>query len=573
MSDNGAAAAAAENEATQELEETAARQAWELELLRESVQRLEQALMAPGWRQLAMQGRDEFSRSGLRTITELARLMRVKNPQVFRGVDILRLYVWAQGIQVRARDQEVNAVIQAFLDDERNRVEVGSHQARGQREVDLETEGNLFFRFFVNPQTGRVRVRTVPFDEIDDVICNPQDAKEPYFYKRTWIEQRLDGTPVQRTEYYPDFRYMPVSRTAVERQLPEVFSQAAGAKVVWDTPVYHVKINLLQATSAFGISRLYPALDWSLAYKNFLEQLASVWAALARWAAKLTVTGGARGVAAAKTALGTTLGASTGESNPSPLAGSTFLQAEGNDLQPFRTAGATMSAEDGRRLLLMSIMTFGFPETFFGDVSVGTLATAKSLDRPSELRVIDRQALWKDVYGAIFGFVLLQAVKAPAGPLQSVGRLERERDGDEYSERVTWNSGVDATVTVEFPPIREENVQELVGAITTATTLNGGSPAGALPVETAVAQFLRVLGIQDTDEVMALWKEEQAVRQARADEMAQRMGQGSQGGDDAADQGDDAQRVQPEDTGEAYRRMMAAVGELLETLREAPGAA
>ena len=60
----------------------------------------------------------------------------------------------------------------------------------------------------------------------------------------------------------------------------------------------------------------------------------------------------------------------------------------------------------------------GLPESFFGDVSVGTLATARSLDRPTELKFHSRQTLWADVLRDLLGYVIDQAVTAPRGQLQ-----------------------------------------------------------------------------------------------------------------------------------------------------------
>lgn len=273
----------------------------------------------------------------------------------------------------------------------------------------------------------------------------------------------------------------------------------------------------------WGVSEYYAALDWALAYKNFLEQLASVWSALARWAAKIKVPGGVRGVAAAKSKLNTTATSSSGETNPPPVTGSTFIESQGVDLQPFRTAGATMSAEDGRRLLLQAIAVTGFPETFYGDVSVGTLATAKSLDRPTELKIIDRQALWSDIIRDIMNYVLLQSAKAQGGVLSG---YKREPDGDEWIEFVDWGE-TDATIKVAWPPIVEEDVPGLVGATVDAATLKGAG--GGIPQETAIRQLLNLLGVPDIDEVIKLWQEEEEERAAKADELAAQFSQNGQG--------------------------------------------
>ena len=483
------------------LTETTRQQSADITILRESLSRLEQALHDPEWQHLQFTAGQEFSRHGLQTIMDLAQIMRMKNPVIKRGVGLQRLYVWAQGILIHARDGDINQVIQAFLDDERNMAEFTTHQMRGEKETDLQTEGNLFFRFFIDHITGRVRIRTINPREITRIICNPEDGKEPWYYERSYTRSEIDGSQATVKEFYPDWHYNPRDRLAT------LASQKLGGRVV-HTPIYHVRVNPL---GKWGVCEFYDALDWALAYKSFLEQLATVWQALARWAWKLTVAGGKTGVAGAKSKVGTTLTPGSAETNPSPVTGSVFIQGQGAaDLQPFKTSGATMKAEDGRRLLLMAIMGFGFPETFYGDVSVGTLATARSLDRPTELKIKDRQSLWVDIHQQIFDFVKFWSVKAPRGSLVNDGRIVRTADGDEISETVEWNDDVDPTVVVMFPPIIEKDMKDQVDALVAASTLDGREEAGTIPSKVMAERLLALLGFQDVDEIMKLWEEEQA---------------------------------------------------------------
>ena len=548
------------------LQETAVSQQNELFLLNESLQRLEQLLHSTEWRMLSFQADQEFTRPGLKEITKLARLMRLKNPIIKRGVKIQRLYVWAQGVNISAVDETINETLQAFLDDERNKAELTSHQARGERETDLQQDGNLFFRFHINEINGRLRLSTIDPQEIDDIICNPEDKREPWFYKRIWVQKNLDGGTTAHTVYYPDWRFTPKSKFGFTEKLAKL--GGLNGRIEWSTPVYHVAVNKL---GRWGVPEYYAANDWALAYKSFLEQLASVWQALARWAAKLTTKGGKRGVAAAKAKLNTTLSnAGTEETNPPPVTGSTFIASEGTDLQPFRTAGATMSAEDGRRLLLMTIMDFGFPETFFGDASVGSLATAKSLDRPTELQIMDRQALHRDIHLDIIGYQLLWAVKAPQGPLRGLGKAIREPDGDQVRERVTWNEDIDQTINVDFPSIVQHDVKEAIGSIIDAQTLAGRSQGAGIPLETAVRHLLSELGLSDIDAVMKIWEEEQEERQARADEMAAQLNQNGSGADgDEDDEPEGDEEEDEESMAEVWKRQITAVTGLLTELREA----
>lgn len=535
------------------LQETNQETAASLALVRESMQRLEQALYSPEWRALTIQNEQEFTREGIRAITEIARLMRIKNPLIKRGVKIQRLYVWAQGVSIAAADEEINAVIQAFLDDERNQADFSSHQARGERETDLQTDGNLFFRFFINQRNGRVRLRCIDPNEIDDIVTNPEDKREPWFYRRTYTRVALDGTVDSVTEYYPDWRFLPRSKTGFTSVLAA--SGGLGGRIIWETPVMHVPVNRL---GKWGVCEYYDANDWALAYKSFLEQLASVWSALARWAAKLTVKGGKRGVAAAKTKLGTTLGAGSQETNPPPVAGSMFISSEGTDLQPFRTAGATMSADDGRRLQLMAAMAFGFPETFWGDTKAGSLATAKSLDRPTELQIVDRQTLWRDIHQSVFQLVLLWAVKAPEGALRGLGRVVREPDGDQVIERIVWNDDIDGTVRISFPPVIEHDIKETISALVEAQTLAGRGEGVGIPLETAVSEMLVALGLENVDQIMAMWQE---VRGAEPDEEPD-MPEMPQLPEDTEEELGDVMMDE-----EAWRRQVTAVTELLADLR------
>lgn len=483
---------------------------WTVEQLQESVRMLELALRTEDWRLLSVEAQQEFTVEGMRQIREMARLMHLKNPVIKRGVDLQALYVWALGVSISGRDARINQVVQEFLEDERNEATLTTHQARMKREKELQLDANLFFRFFVNQQTGRVRVRTVSVDDVVDIVMNPEDREEPWFYGcRVWGREAAvpaagkqagvagADTAGERLEWYPDWRFTPRSKRGYAEKLAK---RGHGKGTInWDTPVYHVAVN---QRGRWGISEVYAALDWSLAFKRFLEDLATVWRALARWSAKLTTKGGKRGVAAAKSKLATTLATGVEETNPPPVTGSVFIGGEGTALEPFRTAGATMSAEDGRRLFLMAIASLGFPETFYGDVSVGTLATAKSLDRPTELRVHNRQALWTGVHLNVLGFVLKWAVRAPQGALRAYGRVLAEKDGDQWLERLVWNRDVDATIDMIFPPVVERDLAEYVGAAVQAAGLPAPADGERSWLRTFVRLLLTAFEVEAVDELV-----------------------------------------------------------------------
>ena len=462
------------------------------DMLVERLAVLEMTLESEGWLSLTGESDREFSREALRQICSMALMAWLKNPLVKRGVSVQAHYVFGQGVSIRADDIAVNEVVQAFVDDAKNQTELTSHQAMMTKEQELSVYANLFFCFFTNKGNGRVQIRTIPFDEIGEVLRNPEDSKDPWFYRRTWAEVSLTGSTVSKTALYPDWRYRPKAKPG----------SINGVPVQWATPVYHVAVNKL-STMTFGVSEVYAALDWSKAYKSFLEDWATLTRAYSRFAYRLSTPGGAAGISAAKAKLSTTYGLSNGVVSPAPVTGSTFISGPDAKLEPIRLGGANVSAEDGRRLMLMVAAAQGLPESFYGDVSVGTLATAKSLDRPTELQMRNRQVLWADVIGAIFEYVIEQAVRARV----LRGSIEEEDDGtphitlEQVEDPVTGEMQErDATVNVTFPSILEHDIQANVAAIVQAATLGGaGILAGTLEIQDVSRMLLTALGDPDVD--------------------------------------------------------------------------
>jgi hypothetical protein len=449
------------------------------QLLEERLAELEMQLDSQGWQSVGGFGDTEFSRDALRNICKQARLYWLKNPLIQRGVNVQTYYVFGQGVSIRAEDEAVNEVVQAFLDDSANRVELTSQQAMMGKETELTLMGNLFFALFIDPATGRVRVRTLPIDEVESIIADPDDAKSPRWYKR------VHG--LAAVTYYRDWRW------------------AGGGKPddgkVGDAVIYHVKVGGLPDMQ-FGVPEVYAALDWAKAYKSFLEDWATIVRSYSRFAWKISAETATQ-VANAKAKLQTTLGATTSETNPPPVTGAAFIGKGNANIEPIRTAGATTSADDGRRLLLMVAATMGLPETFFGDASTGTLATARSLDRPTELKFAARRALWADVFNDLCRVAIIAAVKAGA----LAGTVTEEPDGtpalelEDVTDPDTGETAPrDPTVTVTYPPILEHDVVASVGAIVQAATLgSGGKVAGVIDPRTVSQLLLTALGVDDVD--------------------------------------------------------------------------
>lgn len=497
-----------------------------LDIYQEAIAELELAIEDTGWQQLGREGGLEFSRAGLAKLIRLSRFMFLKNPLIKRATMLETNYVWGRGMTVKARTPAVNDLVQAFLDDKGNRKAFSGHRARMLNTKGYRVEGNVFFALFTKPTNGWTQVRTIPVSEIQDVVCNPDDASEPWFYLRQWNEVTWDKgqrkSEVKRA-LYPDFGY----EGDGEKGIPTSYGGVAIRK---DERVYHMARGQLPGMR-FGVPEDYSALDWARAVKDNLEAYANRMQALSRLAWKFTTKGGKAGVSAAVNRLATTtgrIGEAAIERNPSPTKGSTAVMSAATDMEPFKIAGATVSPEEGRRLGLMVAAGVGVPETMlFGDADTGSLATATTLDRPTELAMESMQQEWADAYKDILGYVIDRAIEAPKGPLvgksttnQYSGRVEWELsplpadeanpttrpggDSTVIADSIDESDTPSKTVDIQYPQLLERSTLDRVKAIVQAITLGNtmGVRAGLIDDKTAMRLLLEALDETDIDETL-----------------------------------------------------------------------
>ena len=158
--------------------------------------------------------------------------------------------------------------------------------------------------------------------------------------------------------------------------------------------------------------------------------------------------------------------------------------------------------------MLMFISAFGFPDTFYGDASVGSLATSKSLDRPTELKILDRQTMWAEALRRICDFVLDRSAAAPNGVLAGKALVKNKAAADvgvvPLSSDPKAGEEIDRFVEVLFPNILEHDIKEQIAAIVLAATLGNtqGQLAGTIDLQTLSMMVLRELGAEQIDEIL-----------------------------------------------------------------------
>lgn len=446
---------------------------YRVEVLTESLARLELANEDLGWQRLTSQYQGEFTREGLKRSAELCRIMAIANPMIKRGLAVRAAYVHGQGVGITARadgnegTQDVNAVIQEFLDDDTNRAALTGHQAKLRLETSMGTDGNVFVALFTNPLDGRVTPRTLPFDEIVDKITKPGDRMVAHFYKRIWQE----GTE-EFTAYYPDLRYRPITRAKTHTD---------GKPIMWDSPVYHLNDNGLDGWQ-FGIGDAYAALPWARAYKDFLED----WVLLIKALSKIAFQTSAKSTPASQQKRAALA------SMANMPAGSTVSMSEGQKFEAVSKSGATIDAESGRPVMTMVAAALGLPVTTLSadPGQTGARAVAETLNLPTRLEMQGRQELWTEMFRAILGHVIDQAVIAPRGPLKG----SMTRDG--AAVVVTLAGDTDRTLEIVWPSLDDLPIETLINAIVSA------DETGKVPPLVTLRLLLRALKVRDVDEIL-----------------------------------------------------------------------
>lgn len=455
----------------------------------------------PGWRLFSVLQAQEFTNEGMQQLRAVCRLMSLANPLMKRGLELRRVYVHGQGCEIRARatgrakddqseEQDVNAVIDKHVRNRTNKKTVYGQQSAGEIESALGTDGEIFIAHYTKPKTGWVTLRTFGADEIAEVITNPDDRSEAWYYRRRWQRQYYDNTGNLHYEeqelLYPDIDYRP-------RVRPGTF---AGVKVEWNAPVLQVAVNRPNNWLR-GIPDAYAVINWTRAYKEFLEQWATLMKSLAKFAWKLTAEGKNRTQAKKALQQAGTTRAVTGEAND---AGGTALLPPDATLEAIPKSGAVIDSMSGRPLAMMVAAGLGVPVTMLlnDPGQTGARATAETLDYPTELTFRDRRELWTAARLRTCEYVITEAVRAPSGPLK--GKI----DWDEAtgSEVVTLAGETDDTIDVVWPDLDDVEALEIIQGIVAANA------TGTLPPELVLRHLLVALGVRDVDSILAEMEDE-----------------------------------------------------------------
>jgi hypothetical protein len=423
------------------------------EFITEASQQVEQELSLEdsGWINLS-NAKDTINATSRKSYVLQSRLYEAKDPLAKQAIRLWVDYTFGTGMEWSCESERVTAVLDSFYNSPLNSKVLSP---RGQRRCTkkLLIDGELFYAIFLSRAGSTIRL--IDPLEITEIITDTDDSDNEMYYKREWT----DNQGKQHTNYYAS--YTNIKNAPAKTSTGDTISGGEKGVVVYRFP--------LDNTSQRGLPLLLPALDWIKQYRRFLASRVAIMLALTRFAWKNKVKGGSAAVASVKAVL----------DNQQVPAGSMIFENEANNMQPIKTdTGSANAYQDGRMLKLQVAAATGIPEQYFGDISIGNLATAKTVELPMMKM-----------------FQSFQSVCA--GAYDDIDRIILDYYGVKYEH-----------IDRDFPAIAPEDTASM--AIALGQILTVMPELGTLNDVKQVA--LLALGINDTGEVLEQLTPEESQR-------------------------------------------------------------
>lgn len=456
-------------------------------------------------------------------LIRLARLYYLKDPLIHQATSLITNYTFADGFRYACNDESWKQELDDWWGDEDNLIELTSHQAQEQKSIELIVDGEIFFVLFKEPD-GRIKVRTLPPEEVTEVITHPQDYRRNLYYQRKFYPETFDfksglwdvgssvtGAPTQLTTYYADWR----------NYVPGQWGFEKGLQGLEDGTIYQIATNRISRQKR-GNTETYPALDWVKAHRQMLQDWVTIVKAYSTLAWKAKAKGGDdRDLSRIKDKLSTMLPSynpQTGQLVQPGGAGGVQIESDNMSLTPMKTAGMTTDPADSRQVRLMAGAGLGIMEHYFGDAGNANLATAQAMELPMLKKFAARQRFWEDVYRNIMTFVIIAGIES--GRIQ--GKIDENIDvkGRLVSKRLV--KGKDQEIVIQAPAILQKNLAEVSQGIVPLVQNE------LVPWEEAARYSMKALDIENVEEALILLKQERIDNEQKAKDEAQQAFQQQQ---------------------------------------------
>lgn len=199
------------------------------------------------------------------------------NPLLARGREVRASYLFSSKYEIgtEGAESKITSQQQNVIDKIVNQNAVFSMEALERLESERYSAGQVFVLY----DRSAKRFQHVSFQEIGDIIYNPDDSSEVWYVRREWTSTviREDGSvgQVNNKFYYPSSTYDGGDRG---------FASKINNIQVDDTKRMIVDRVNVQAGGNLGIPDSFAAAPWALAYSAYLSDGSKVLAALAEWA-------------------------------------------------------------------------------------------------------------------------------------------------------------------------------------------------------------------------------------------------------------------------------------------------
>lgn len=387
------------------------------------------ALEDIGWRPLLglADSSNQFSLESLHRASELCRAVATINPLVKRGLVVRTGYIWGSGVSVvptefvtggpgRPRTANTEPKLPSGLDDV-----LTSTTAQAEIERTAATDGNLFFLVDRKNKT----VQRIPFEEITEGVSQRGNRERLLYVRRTWNDWDLELDSGKGIDIHPatDPDFTRKSKTWSDPQRDEGRSGASCNMSVWypttETPLYgrpvgqriandpvdhskimvHVAFNRI-AGWRWGVPDVLSAIWWTKAYKEYLENCATLTKAYARFAWKVT-NDKSKGVRRTASTLAQAPRSDPATGQPLSIGASAVLGA-GQDLNAVGR-NTSVDFDAGRPLAAMVAAALDVPlPSLTCDPMLGNRATTQALDTSTILVMQERQKMMDKAYRTIF---------------------------------------------------------------------------------------------------------------------------------------------------------------------------
>lgn len=353
-------------------------------------------------------------------------LAHERNPLANAAVSLTTMFTVGDGFHLTYRNQEVEAVIEEFVNDATNAI-AGLEKSTSD---DLQTDGEVFMRFHSGPDGRTAIVPLKPWEVL-------------------WIQHER-GLP-RRVEF---FHWQGNTTTGVPGD------SAFGQEDIPVDEIIHVAINR-RSYELRGRPELFRILPWLKAYKDWLEGRArqNHWRGALLWA--VTLIGGTAGQVAAKRA----------QYKQPPPPGSLVVSNDKEKWEPLSsTVGGADVAQDGRQIKLMTAVGMLLPEYMLSDGSNSNLASATAQQLPSLRKFVNLQdilvgELWEPVYRRVVENAIAAGVLPEVVPKQ-------DEDGDPILDPLGQPNTIPAVeaFSVTASELESDDPKNLADALNIAVT-------------------------------------------------------------------------------------------------------